>query len=465
MAFGNKCPPKTNIPSYEYAKNKIRNDLRVSEKIPILSISESVRSIPRSTSPGLPWITSKPGWKKGAILDSFLPSIASYWKRVGSGLPTIPLPDCAAFARSHISSPDVNKVRPVWAYPLHAVAQESRFAVPIIQLLKSQKILQQSAYGMEMMKGGMTWLNSQAMRAKYFDPGCKFMMLDYSSFDSSVPAWLIRDAFKIIEEKFDFASISQDGVVLPADASQERRKFKKMVDYFINTPIRNSDGRRFLKNHGVPSGSMFTNIIDTIVNLLVMYTVCDVCIEAVPIFEIAFGDDGLICLPSTSLADIESFSQCAKILFGMTINIKKSYATSMVRNIHFLGYYNNNGTPVKDPYDLIASMLYPQYLKDDWSYCISRALGCLLASAGASSEVFLCGQAVWHYASRFPEVLDRGLTLIRENPRSRRYLDQMGCGDLPLSHDFFFDINMLIPAWNCSKIQKNIQLTRCPLMY
>lgn len=434
MAFGGKCPPKTRLLSYEHAQNIIRAALKVDDKIPIMGVMDSIEHIPRSTSPGLPWIVNVPGLKKREILNRFLPSIVGYWRRVGAGLPVVPLPDCAAFARSHISTPDKNK-----------------------------EILPQMAYGMEMMKGGMTWLHFQAMRARYFDPGCKFIMLDYSAFDSLVPAWLIRDSFKLLAEKFDFSHVNQGGNILPVDESHEKRKFKRMVDYFINTTIRNSDGRRFRKNHGVPFGSMFTNIIDTIVNLLVMYTICDCSLECTPIFELAFGDEGLICIPSSVLADVECFSRVAKEIFGMVVSPTKSYATTNLKNIRFFGYYNNNGSPIKDSIDLIASMLYPQFLKDDWSYCISRALGCMLASAGSSSDVFLCGQAVWNYASRFPEV--RGVELIRENPELRRYLDQMGCSDLSLSHDFFFDINLLIPAWNCRKIQRNIQLVRAPLMY
>lgn len=459
MEFGKKRPKKLKHPSYDFALKRLESLLDVENKIPIMNMEDSVKHIPRSTSPGFPWITLCPGVKKGEILDQHFGEIANYWKRVGAGLPVVPLPDCAAFARSHISSPDVNKVRPVWAYPLTAICQESRFAIPLINLLKEQKIMRNSAYGMEMMKGGMTWLNSQAMKAQMISPGCKFVMLDFKAFDSSLPAWLLRDVLKVFEKKFDFSKIQcEDGTIMPADPVQERRKFSRIVNYFINTPIRNSDGRRFQKDCGIPSGSMITNIIGTGCNVVTTTCLCDACIEYMPIFDLYFGDDSFLCLPSKAIADIDALADTALAWFGLTYNRKKSYATTLLRNIHFLGYHNNSGSPVKDPVDLIASMLYPQYLKDDWSYCISRALGCILAAAGSSTDVFLCGQAVWHYASRFPEVLDRGIRLIEENPRSKRFIEMMGCGDLPLSHDFFFDICLGIPAWSCSKLSKNISL-------
>ena len=208
-----------------------------------------------------------PGLKKGDVYAKYSARIKGYWKRVGSGLPVPPLPDCAAYARSHIGACDVNKVRPVWAYPLDVVAEESRFASPIIEKLVSQDIGKNTAYGCEMM------INSQAALARTRSPGCGFFMSDYSSFDATVPAWVIRDVFALFEDTFDFSKTQTENGIIDADPVEERRRFRKCINYFINTPIRNCDGRRYQKAHGVPSGSMFTNIIDTFVNMLVTRTI------------------------------------------------------------------------------------------------------------------------------------------------------------------------------------------------
>lgn len=459
MKFSQKTVPRLDCIEYASALDRLRNTLQLDKKIPIMSMDDAVAGIPRSTSPGFPWITTHPGFKKGDIIDCFLPIIKQYWKAVGNGEPTLPLPDCAAFARSHISTVDKNKVRPVWAYPLHVVCQEAKYTYPLTKLLKDQKIFPESAYGMEMMKGGMTWLNNQAVRASLQYPGCKFLMTDYSSFDATVPAWLIRDVFTIIADKFDFSKMSVGGYVVSVDPEKERNKFRKFVNYFINTPIRNSDGRRFLKDHGVPSGSMWTNIIDTCINFVVSHTLSDQVFDTQPIFSVFFGDDGCMCFPDSAVMDVDAFAQTALNCFGMVISKNKTIATRNRKNIHFLGYFNYDGTPVKSSIDLIASMLYPQYEKDDWAYCISRALGCLLASAGTSTDVFLSARAVYLHAARLgPQDLDRGLEMVKTHPRMRRFVDQLGCGELNITHDYFHDIKMSIPFANCNKLECRVNL-------
>lgn len=461
MNFSKATRTRTANPSYYRCLKQLEATFKIEEQLPILSMSCVPEHIPGSTSPGLPWIITHPGWKKADVIEKYLPVIQSRWRHIGQGQTTIPLPDCAAFARSHISSPDKNKVRAVWAYPVEVICQEARFSYPLVEELKNQRIFPESAYGMEMMKGGMTWLNNQVMRTLARKPGSKFLCTDYSSFDSSVPAWLIRDCFSVIEKKFDFSRIQTSYGIVETDPEVELRKFRKMVSYFINTPIRNSDGRRFLKDHGVPSGSMFTNIIDTMVNYLVSMSLCSDVFDNPPEWGIFFGDDSLICIPPEQLLDVEAFSMSADAVFGLTIHPDKCIATRNPRNIHFLGYFNYHGTPIKSPIDLVASMLYPQTETDDWAYCISRSLGCLLASAGASTDVFQCANAVWNYAARnenATEALDRGLRLIRENPRSRRFIDQMGCGDLHFTHDFFHDMNLSVPQSNCNKLVKNVNL-------
>lgn len=463
MGFSSQVKPRTNLPAYYKSLEKLRSQFNVEEKIPILSMDDAISGIPRSTSPGLPWIITHPGLKKGDVLDDHLLSIKLYWRGVARGIPSLPLPDCAAFARSHISDPAKNKVRAVWAMPITAICQEARFSIPITNLLKQQKIFTETAYGMEMMKGGMAWLNQQMSIASLRNPGCKFASVDYSAFDSSIPAWMIRDSFSIIREKFDFSKMQVGDAIVEVDVEEQENQFRKMVHYFINTPIRNSDGRRFQKDHGVPSGSMFTNIIDTMVNYLATQTLCELVFEQEPLITLVFGDDTFLTVRDTCILDLQAYAETAQNIFGLTVNVGKSVATRNPRNVHFLGYFNYGGTPIKNPVDLIASMLYPQHEKDDWAYCISRALGCLLASAGTSTEVYLAARSVWMYASRNEnayESLEKGIMLLQTNPRSRRFLDQMGCGDLKLGPEYFEDINMSIPRFNCSKNELGVNVVR-----
>lgn len=441
LAFGGDSPRKLDHPHYGHVLNLLREELRVDEKIEPLQIREAMESIPQNTSPGLPFIITHPGKKKGDILSTHAHKIDNYWRRIGEGKPNEPLPDCAAFARSHISKIGDNKVRPVWAYPLHVLCEEARYAVPLTRLMKNQDIMQHSAYGMEMMKGGMTWLNHQLKRAKADGAG-KFLCADFSAFDASIPAWLIRDIFKIIAEKFNMDAADQ-------------RKYKRIVNYFINTPIRNMDGRRFEKDHGIPSGTMFTNIMGTCVNFVMMHFTLPLVAGDIKFLN-CFGDDSITALTDKSVINVADLSSAFRAAFGVELNVKKSYWTASLTNIHYLGYYNYHGDPHKPTAELVASMMYPQYFKDDWGYCIARAVGCALASCG-NMNIFLMARAVYTKGKREnSENPMRGLELLQTNARMRRHLETMGCGDWNFSEEMFQSVIHFMPRLNCNKLLKDI---------
>lgn len=47
-----------------------------------------------------------------------------------------------------------------------------------------------------MMKGGMMWLDGQIAQLNCKYGQTKILMIDYTSFDATVPAWLIRDVWR-----------------------------------------------------------------------------------------------------------------------------------------------------------------------------------------------------------------------------------------------------------------------------
>lgn len=455
-------PTRQRYQSREYNKilDQLRDEFKTSEKIPIATWDVARDRIPQSTSPGLPYILEHITKKHEALERDYM-KMRRFWWRTGHGLKTEGLPDCAAFARSHIGAPGSNKVRPVWAYPVSAILAEAKFALPIISELTSQRIGHHTAYGMEMMRGGMAWINDQALKLNCKSPGVLYAMTDYTSFDTTVPAWLIRDCFQILKEKFDFSKeLHSDGEVYDASPNENIRIYNKLVSYFINTPIRNPDGRRFRKDHGIPSGSMFTNIIGTMVNFIVTRLACKVAFDEVPIFDVYFGDDALIALPSLTKYNLERYADVVDQIFGMKINKDKSYTTNLSTNIHFLGYYNYHGSPFKKDVELSASLLFPQHMKDDWSYTVSRCLGVLLASGGCNKNIHQVALGVYNMAKEHPGAIEEGIELLKSNPRMKRHISILGCEDLHISREYFENYELCMPRMNCMKIQNRIDLTK-----
>jgi hypothetical protein len=267
------------------------------------------------------------------------------------------LPDCAAYNRVIASSADKTKVRPVWGYPLDVIVEGARFFYPTYKHVKSLK--RDHCYGLVLENAcdGQQYIIDMYMSCK--TPETTAFVGDWSKFDSSIPAWLIRDIFNEMYHWYDFSHvIDSEQKIWPANAEQSIRRYWKLVNYFINTPIRLPDGSRYRKNYGVPSGSMFTNIIDTFINAIVTRYCVYHASGALPYGDIYYGDDLLtfVRLPF----NMENVAQVGNITFGMTLNLEKSYLTDEIRNLHWLGFYCNYGEPVRNNDFLLASYIFPE---------------------------------------------------------------------------------------------------------
>jgi hypothetical protein len=157
---------------------------------------------------------------------------------------------CIAFKRTQFN----NKTRLIWGYPFSMTILEGLFARPLIDLFKC-------AYSP--MAFGQT-SGSIGARLRRSSDRCKYAYsLDMSKFDSSIASELIDTAFNIISTWFDMSEVE------PTTGVTYGQIFKIVRRYFIYTPIVMPDQNVYFgKSHGVPSGSYFTQMIDSIVNLI-----------------------------------------------------------------------------------------------------------------------------------------------------------------------------------------------------
>jgi hypothetical protein len=224
--------------------------------------------------------------------------------------------------------------------------------------------------------------------------------LDYSNFDASVSAWLIHDAFDVIRSAF-------------IDLSDEEEAVFKLVEHdFIEKDFILAD-EIIHSVRGVPSGSMFTQIVDSIANWIVIQTYLN-SKHLRGDMEI-MGDDNLVYTDvELNLLDLSSY---VRKNFGMEINPSKTEHGLSTTAPTFLSCEWRVEGRYREPHELIAKLLYPErernYKSGDatpeevvWSYILSYGLG--------MREFFNVDQ------------------FLADNPRLRRVnLQNMGSRELP----------------------------------
>lgn len=324
----------------------------------------------RKSSPGLPW---QPQYKtRGEVMDcpDARTSIRRYWHRIKAGEDLTP-DDCKVLYRAHIQR-DEPKIRAVYGYPTAITLMEACFALPLIDEYKKGKT--PLAYGYDMAVGGAYKLRSRIKKYRYF--GC----IDFSSFDKTVSAQLIKIAFSILEQNVDIRRYQKHGI---PDASRLYRAWDYLVKYFLETPLRLCNGERWKKKAGVPSGSYFTQLVDSIVNWILINYAFLKRFGRMPEDCLVFGDDSVVS--SNSHFSLEEISgQLSEA--GMTVNVDKSIYTTCVDEVEFLGFRIEGGFPCRSLERWMEALYHPEWPDEDWDMFASRALGLFYANAGVNGQ-------------------------------------------------------------------------------
>lgn len=230
-----------------------------------------------------------------------------------------------------------NKTRLVWMYPLEMTMLEAKFARPLIEVFKELRT--PMPYALRRHEIGA--------RLEFSLHGRNRVALDFSKFDSSVPRELIRVAFRILSTWFheleDF----------------DKEAWKVIQNYFINTPIVMIDGNLYTgKNHGVPSGSYFTQLVDSIVNYIII-TAAMLKFNMHPHEKRihVLGDDSVFATDvDVNMNELKSYFQTK----GFKLNVEKSEVVSETSPIHFIGFDWTKGVPYRDKEKALLSLTQPE---------------------------------------------------------------------------------------------------------
>lgn len=277
-------------------------------------------------------------------------------------------PPCLAGQRGHLSPVEETKTRLVWIYPAEMLVVEGLWA-PVMY-----KQLAQLPNGPLLLGKGSQRLYTEWL--VNYREGEILHGLDFSSFDTSVPPWLIHVAFEILHQNVDWLNWRGK-----ATSKRSRQKWRNVWDgmkwYFINTPIMMPDGRTFRKHHGVPSGSFFTQLIDSVVNYILVEYLAG-C-QGVEVRNLkVLGDDSAFRSPFAMSGEKAAFDAAS---VNMRLHVEKCDITTEPTEFKLLGTKYRNGHAHRPDDEWFKLALYPENVPPDIDTSMSRLVGLWLAGA------------------------------------------------------------------------------------
>jgi hypothetical protein len=239
-----------------------------------LSLKIASDYIKRTTNSGLPYIA-----KKGKVLDEAVANFQQLLDRMDP---------CILFTRTQ----EQKKTRPVWGFPIADTLNEMMFYRPLLEHQK-QSGYRAAVIGPEAVDTGVSKLMKFAS-----ENNLQLVSIDFSAYDTSIRPELSMLCFDYIKSLYQTSYHDNLDYI-----------FERFVSIGLVTP----DGI-YTGEHGVPSGSTFTNEIDSLVQWIIAINYPG---EKLVDFQIQ-GDDGLYAVTDPEKL-MDWFTQ-----FGLKVNKEKS---------------------------------------------------------------------------------------------------------------------------------------------
>ncbi len=289
---------------YDYFKVK-DIDLQLNEVKPLsigrlrpYSYENAIKLLKNNTSSGLPFMK-----KKGLVKDKTLSSENSLLQRNDP---------CVMFTRTQ----EAGKTRAVWGYPIADTLEEMCYYKPVLEYQRALP-WRSAIVSPENVDDAITKLINKAQTTDM-----KLVSMDFSAYDASVTPQIQEYAFKYIKDLFQ-----------NSESNRIDRISERFATIGLITPDGVLDGP-----HGVPSGSTFTNEVDSLAQYVIA---CNneslVDLETIQIQ----GDDQASCSrdPEQLFA---AFEKC-----GLEVNREKSYVSDKhvvyLQNLYSTDYRDNEG--------------------------------------------------------------------------------------------------------------------------
>jgi hypothetical protein len=271
-----------------------------------------------------------------------------------------------AFTRTQLAELPNTKVRNVFGEAFHYILLEGLSAEPLLDwfmkndtfyyigedpLAGVSKLFKESTYNMDEM---------------YFS-------IDWSCFDASVQPYEIELAFDLLKTMLIFPDKESELV------------FQYCKTLFIQRKLLCPDGRLFMRYGGVPSGSFFTHMVDSIINYNRIVYLAKLT-NITPLKIRTHGDDGFVVFGAKSDFDFIALADRANEK-KWYLNAEKCKLTTDVSEIEFLGRQSYLGRNRRNRLKCLRLCLYPEYPVDDPQISIARLKSIYVDSGGFIPEI------------------------------------------------------------------------------
>uniref|UniRef100_A0A8J9WT23 RdRp n=2 Tax=viral metagenome TaxID=1070528 RepID=A0A8J9WT23_9ZZZZ len=308
---------------------------------------------------------------------------------------------------------DKIKARGVWAYPAEVKVIEMRYVIPLMKRFGS-------LFGRIPYPVGRNMTKALPMLIDHLlNDGKWGFVTDVSKLDTSIgPDW-IDWAFSFLKEMF-FMGMTRSAI------TRNENVFEFLKYYFKRTPILLPSGELLRKYGGVPSGSGFTQIVDTLVTtLLTIYAMLVMGYEEEDIIDEIFvvGDDMATSVPKDF--DVPHFCRIVAMA-GYEVNIKKVMFSNKGLELKFLGYSKHGGNIFRPIDELLQTALFPEKFVGNSDRARMRVMGQTIASGLCNGFFSKFNYWMAEHASLFPP--DPGEIYI---PQKRWIKNVLGIEDIP----------------------------------
>ncbi|AZT88608.1 RNA-dependent RNA polymerase [Penicillium brasilianum partitivirus 1] len=317
------------------------------------------------------------------------------------------------------------KARGVWAYPAEVKVMEMRFCVPLMKRMSS-------------VFGKIPYLTGRNMNKALpfcidhlLNDGNFGFVTDVSKLDTSIGPDYIDWAFALLASFFHMG-------ITASSVKRNESVFDFLKYYFKRTPILLPSGQLVRKQGGVPSGSGFTQLVDTLVTtLFTVYTMLRMGYTRADIEGKIFvvGDDMATSVPEDF--DVPKFVELAGEL-GFDINLSKVMFSNKGIELKFLGYSKYGGGIFRPPEELLQGAFFPEKFVGNQDRARQRILGQTIASGLCSG--FLSKVNYWMADLDLQRPFDPGESYI---PQNRWLRNVLGIEELPTS-TIVFDLYPLV---------------------